>query len=350
MVLRKISTIFLVFAAAALLLACPVFSQNSNYDKLIQKFASSPKSGWDGLVSEHRNDITKEFLLSAFDQAIKQVGKNDNGAILYAELIDYIDYCLSDKKDYKGVTLYFLGAEYLIIKNYDGALKCAQAMNPECARGYVLQGRMKTGLNNYIGAEEDFNKAIKIDPNLEDGHYYLARLYVLKNDIKGAQKEFEETLKINPEKAEAKDAIAIITGQTVTKGSENQEAMNHFNKAEDFFVAKKYKEAIEEYKLAVKADPKFAKAYTYMGDSYDALENRAEAIACYKKAIEVDPGDRQAHRFLGLTLETLYDETGDANYLNEAIACYENAIKADANYFSAKKDLDRAKNKKNSIK
>lgn len=348
--LKRICAVCLIFAAATLLFAGPVFSEGGNYDSLIQRFISSPKSGWDNIISENKPDVTKDFLANVFELAIKQVGKNDKSAILYAEIVDYIDCYLADNKEYRGIALYSLGIEYLSIKDYDNALKCAQAMNPECARGYVLQGRMKISINNLNGAEEDFNKAIKINPRLEDAHYYLARLYVLKNDLKGAQKEFEETLKINPEKAEAKDAIAIITGQAVIKGSENKEAMDHFNKAEDFFVARKYNEAIEEYKLAVKADPKFAKAYTYMGDAYDALNNRKEAIANYKKAIEIDPSDRQAHRFLGNALESLYDETGDVNYLNEAIACYENALKADPKYFSAQKDLDRAKNKKSNIK
>lgn len=347
---KKICAVCLVFGAAALLLAAPVFSQGNNYDYLMQKFASSPKENWDNLIAENKDYMTKDFLAGAFDLAVKQIRANDKNAALYAEAIDYIDYYYSGKKTYRGMALYFLGAEYLNIKNYDSALKCAQAMNPGCARGYVLLGRIKTALNNLSGAEEDFNKAIKADPGFEDAHYFFARLYVLKNDLKGAQKEFEETLKINPEKAEAKDAMAIITGQTVMKGSENKEAMDHFNKAEDFFGAQKYKEALEEYKLAIKADPKFAKAYTYMGDAYYALDNKKEAIVNYRKAIEIDPNDRQAHRFLGNALESLYDETGDVNYLNEAIGCYENAIKVDPKYFSAQKDLDGAKNKKSGIK
>lgn len=350
---KRIFTACFIVAAALLLFTRPVFSQDNNYDSLLQKFISSPKTSWDSLIAENEKDITNDFFIKTFNLAEQQIGKNNNNAVLYAELVDYMDYFKSGKQQYRGIALYTLGGDFISRKDKENAFKCVQSMfnaDPQCLRAYLLRGKIEIGLNNIKNAEEDFNKAIKIDPKSEEAHYCLGTLYVIKNDIKGAQKEFEEVLKINPNKAEAKDAIAIITGQAVIKSSENKEAMEHFNKAEDFFAAQKYKEAIEEYKLAIKADPKFAKAYTYMGDAYDALDDKKEAVVNYKKAIELDPNDRQAHRFLGNTLESLFNETGDISYLNEAIACYENALKADPKYFSAQKDLDRAKNKKAGIK
>lgn len=350
---KRICAVCLIFAAAIILFAGPVFSQDNDYDSLVQKFISSSRTSWDNLIVENEKNLTENFFVKTFNLAEQQIGKNNNTAVLYAELIDYIDYFKSGKQQYRGIAFYMLGEDFISIKDQENAFKCVQRMlnmDPQCLRAYLLRGKIEVNLNDIKNAEEDFNKAIKIDPKSEDAHYYLGTLYVIKNDIKNAQKEFEEVLKINPNKAEAKDAIAIITGQAVIKSSKNKEAMDHFNKAEDFFAAQKYKEAIEEYKLAIKADPKFAKAYTYMGDAYDALDDKKEAVVNYKKAIELDPNDRQAHRFLGNTLESLFNKTGDINYLNEAIACYENALKVDPKYFSAQKDLDRAKNKKAGVK
>jgi tetratricopeptide (TPR) repeat protein len=109
-------------------------------------------------------------------------------------------------------------------------------------------------------------------------------------------------------------------------------------------------EAIEEYKLAIKADPKFTKAHIYMGDSYLALGQRDEAIQWYQKAIELDPKDRQAHRFLGGVYEKMFDETKDVKYIDLAISCYQNAVKTDPSYQSAQKDLEQAKQKKLNLK
>lgn len=350
---KKFGIIFCVFIMVYLLSFCPAFSENNNYDSLIQKFISSSRFSWDTIINENRQDMTSDFFARTFELAQQQIGKNNENAILHAELIDYIDYFLYDKKDYRGVALSLLGSKFLNIPDYENASKCAQVMfgmDPQCLKAYILRGKTEAGLNNLKSAEEDFNKAITIDPKSEDAHFYLAKLYLIKNDAKNAQKEFEEVLKINPNNAGAKDAVAMLSGKVVSKTSTNKEAMKHFNKAEEFFGAGKYKEAAVEYKLAIKEDPKYVKAYIYLGDAYYGLGDMQTAITFYKKALTLDPSDRQAHRFLGNAMEKIYDKTGNVKYLDEAIASYENAVKADPEYNLAKQDLDLAKEKKNAIK
>lgn len=54
----------------------------------------------------------------------------------------------------------------------------AIAIDPERAEGYAARGRARSILNEIALAEEDFRKAIAIDPRLHEAHFYLALMYL----------------------------------------------------------------------------------------------------------------------------------------------------------------------------
>jgi tetratricopeptide (TPR) repeat protein len=216
--------------------------------------------------------------------------------------------------------------------------------------GHLLKGRVKLATHVNHEAASELKAAVETDPNSEEAHFLLGYAYLKGNNSANARTEFEKVLKINPQNTYAQDALPLLKGNSTPPASENKEALAHFNKAEEFFNKGKHVEAIEEYKLAIREDPKFVKAYIYMGDSYLSLGQRDEAIRYYQKAIELDPKDRQAHRFLGDVYEKVFDETKDAKYIDLAISYYQNAVKADPSYQTANKDLERAKQKKLNLK
>jgi tetratricopeptide (TPR) repeat protein len=306
------------------------------------------------MLTENRGALDGSSRKTLIEQAFRLAEqKNVLEARLYAELSDEIDYFLGDKKDYRGIGQHFLGDYYLQNKNYETALACADNIlkrNPSSHYGHLLKGRIKLLTYIYKEAVRELKAAVEANPNSEDAHFLLGYAYIKENNIANALTEFETVLKINPQHAYAQDALAMLKGSSKTTTSENKEAMAHFNKAEEFFSAGKHVEAIEEYKLAIKADPKFTKAHIYMGDSYLELGQRNEAIRCYQKAIELDPKDRQAHRFLGGVYERMFDETKDAKYIDLAISCFQTAMKVDPSYQTANKDLERAKQKKLNLK
>jgi tetratricopeptide (TPR) repeat protein len=52
---------------------------------------------------------------------------------------------------------------------------------------------------------------------------------------------------------------------------------------------KKYQEAIDTYKEAIKIKPDFHEAYCNMGVAYDELKKYQKAIDAYKEAIKIKP-------------------------------------------------------------
>jgi tetratricopeptide (TPR) repeat protein len=344
----------LFLAVFFLLLGISANAEEAALDRLTVKLLGSPRGKWDAMLSENRmalnGDARKKLIEQAFSLADQ---KKVPEARLYAELSDEIDYYLGNKKDYRGIGQHYLGKYYLQNKNYETALTLADHIlkrNSSSYYGHLLKGHVK--LLTYVNKEAvtELKAAVGADPNSEDAHFLLGWAYVTGNNAVKAQTEFETVLKINPQNAYAHDALASLKGNPKPVASENKEAMAHFNKAEELFTAGKHVEAIEEYKLAIRENPKFTKAHIYMGDSYLALGQRDEAIRCYQKAIELDPKDRQAHRFLGDVYEKVFDETKDAKYIDLAIRCYQNAVKADPSYQTANKDLERAKQKKLNLK
>jgi tetratricopeptide (TPR) repeat protein len=344
----------LFFATFFLMLGAFAYAEEATLDRLTVKLLGSPRGKWDAMLTENRAALDGNARKKLIEQALSLAEqKNVLEARLYAELLDEIDYHLMDKKVYRGIGQSYLGKYYLENKNYETALALADNIlkrNPSSYYGHLLKGRVK--LLTYLNKEavSELQAAIGADPNSEDAHFYLGYAYINGNNVADAQTEFETVLKINPQNAYAHDVLSVLKGNSKTITSQNKEAMVHFNTAEKFFVAGKHVEAIEEYKLAIREDPKFTKAHIYMGDSYLALGQRDEAIRCYQKAIELDPKDRQAHRFLGDVYEKVFDETKDAKYIDLAINCYQNAVRADLSYQTASKDLERAKQKKLNLK
>jgi tetratricopeptide (TPR) repeat protein len=220
-------------------------------------------------------------------------------------------------------------------------------MSPGNAKVSLLRGKAYLNRKEADKALPELKSAVEKDPDSEDAQLSLAYAFILKDDVQSAIKQFREVIRINPDNSYAKDALTLLTNKSAPAWrSENAEAMKYFNEAEKFFSTGKYEEAVKGYSKAIELDPKFAKAWVYLGDAYMGVGNSARGIECYKKAIEINPNDRQAHRFLGDVLEKQYDRTSEMKYLDEAIASYENAVKADPAYATAVSDLKRAKEKK----
>ncbi len=349
-----VSFLILFFSIFFLMSGGFTYAEGADLDSLTIKLLATPREKWDAILSENRGALDAGARQGLIEQAFRLAEqKNVQEARLHAELADEIDYYLENKKNYRGIGLYLLGDYYRRNKNYETALALSDHIlkrNSRSHYGHLLKGRVKLLTNINKEAVQELKAAVETDPNSEDAHFFLGYAYVKENNVANALTEFEAVLKINPQNASAQDAVAYLKGNVKSTTSENKEAVAHLNKAEEFFAAGKHVEAIVEYKLAIQADPKFTKAYIYMGDSYLELGQREEAIQCYQKGIELDPKDRQAHRFLGGVYEKMFDETKNLNYIDLAIGCYQTSVTCDPSYQAAKEDLERAKQKKLSMK
>lgn len=87
-------------------------------------------------------------------------------------------------------------------------------------------------------------------------------------------------------------------------------ANHHFTRANNFYADKHYRDAIEEYELALTHNPQLVDAYRYLGESYrqffkagvdtpENMEYANKAINALTKALEIDQKNRDVLHSLG---------------------------------------------------
>ncbi len=101
------------------------------------------------------------------------------------------------------------------------------------------------------------------------------------------------------------------------------DASSHYSMACFFQQRKKHVLAIEEFRTAVRIDPKFVKALNGMGVSYDALGDHAKAVELYETALKVNPD-------LPYVLNNLGYALFQQGKLDRAIETYQKAIALNA--------------------
>jgi len=131
-------------------------------------------------------------------------------------------------------------------------------------------------LPDEIKAEKDLPKEMT-----SDDYERLGDAYLSKGNLHMAFLKYDKALQISP-------------GNTRVL----------YKKGLTFLIANKNKEAIKEFRVLIKKDPKYALAYEGMGQSFFQMKKHDEARRYLQKAIKLNPELWRAHAFLGV----LYDQ------------------------------------------
>jgi type IV pilus assembly protein PilF len=135
--------------------------------------------------------------------------------------------------------------------------------------------------------------------------------------------------------------------ELVSAREENYQAKVHTDLAVQYYLLRKHAVALQESQIALKADPRYARAYNLLGLVYGDLGEDAQAEANFRRAIELSPQYSEARNDFGYFLcqRGRYDESivqFDAALTNTLYATPEKAL-ANAGYCLLRKgDLARA--------
>ena len=177
-------------------------------------------------------------------------------------------------------------------------------------------GRDLQQQNQFAGAIECYERALRIDPNYAAAHSNLGVVKQHAGLLAEAIAHYRQALEIDPNLAETASNLGSAladAGQT--------------------------KEAIVEYERALALNPNCAEALVNLGVLREEQGNVAEAVRCYEQAIQVNPNCAGAYLNLGIALEEQGEEMeAGANY-DRAIANYKRAIELDPNCFDALHNL-----------
>lgn len=161
----------------------------------------------------------------------------------------------------------------------------------------------------FSNAKVAVQKALEIDETLAEAHASLGHLKMHDFDWAGAELEFKRAIKLNPNYA----TTYHMCGFYFALMGRHDEAITYIKRALEldpislgintdlgviFYFAGQYDMAIAQYHKTLEMDPGFVRAYITLGSTYGKKGMYREGIDTYKKAMELS-GDRLKIAALG---------------------------------------------------
>jgi tetratricopeptide (TPR) repeat protein len=179
---------------------------------------------------------------------------------------------------------HFLKAQQLLvaedmagaIQEYETALKNdpeSSFLEMELAALYQRQGDVKEALAH---AE----KSLRLDPRQQEAYFLLASLHVGLNQLEDATREYERIITLDPENREARLFLATLYAQQ-----------------------RRYPKAIRTVQELLRLDPHLVVGYYYLGRIYLETGRLPEAKKEFQRVLTMDPKFIPAMFDLGTTLE-----------------------------------------------
>jgi len=141
------------------------------------------------------------------------------------------------------------------------AAQKALTLDPRLAEAHVSMGRLRFGHDwDWTGAENDFRRALDIDPNNLDAHFFSAMLFM-------ALGRFSESI-AHIERAEQLDPLSSTV---------------HSAFGRVLYRARQFDRAVPHLNQAIALEPRSADGYSRLADVYEALGRYDEALALYDK-------------------------------------------------------------------
>ncbi len=153
------------------------------------------------------------------------------------------------------------------------------------------QNSYKQGLNALEAGRADdaltlFQRSVGLDPNYQPGYIGQSLAYAAKRKYTAAAVNVEKALSLNDN-----PAAHVAYGRV-------------------YLAQAKYRQAMEELDQALEKDDKYADAYYWKGQVYEAEKNSKSAVKMYKKALEADRDHQLANAAWEKIQDTERAQTG----------------------------------------
>jgi Flp pilus assembly protein TadD len=289
-----------------------------------------------------------EYSLNKYrpDMVIAMIGMNEVVGHICGEDISI----LNSFETYKLLKLFWL---HIVTKAKEKGIYPAQKakLQPKPSN-IVLRDNIKQ--TNPIPPEEEFKKAIELNPRNDDAYAGLGEFYKDQGDFVRAAGLFKKALEINPRS----DYTYVKLGWFYRDQGDLVQAEGAFKKAlelnlrnegaylglgEFYRDQKDFVRAEQAFKKTIELNPRNDCAYTRLGWASKDRGDFTQAEDLFKKAIEINPGNDNA--YVGLV--ALYRAMGKIAPLEECervtngVKLNYDILKAYRNYLRLKEILDK---------
>jgi len=220
------------------------------------------------------NDAALRRAIECFQQA---VDCNPTYALAYAGLADcYIKLSTLNVSPSKEG---FAKARAAVMK--------ALEIDDTLAEGHTSLARIKSSFDwDWPAAEEEFKRAIDLNPNYATAHHLYGRHLMIMGRFDEAAVEIRRASELDP--------LSLIINADLSA---------------PLFLARQYDRAIESLRKTLEMDPNFALAHVRLGGAYEFKGMYEEAIAEYQRAIDLS-GSSADNPVMSALLAHAYAESG----------------------------------------
>ena len=181
------------------------------------------------------------------------------------------------------------------------AINSGELDTTNLAHAYSDRGASYDGLSQYERAIEDYDEAIRLDPNDPLAYSNRGTTYDALGQYSRAIEDYDEAIRLNP-----------------------NYAMAYYNRGAAYGDLGQYERAIENYDEAIRLNPYYAKAYNNRVIAYVNLDQYSRAIEDLDQLTQLDPNNAAAYNGKAWLLATA--PSSDDRNGKEAIKSAENAV------------------------
>lgn len=165
---------------------------------------------------------------------------------------------------------------------------------------HYIVGSYAEGLGDLDGAVQEYQRALKIDPQSSLIHLNLASVFIQKDNPVSAIEELKQSIRLAPEAVQPHALLALVYASQ--------------DKSE--LAAEEYVYALEN---AAKSQPENIDIYKSIGVIYLQQKKLKQAEGIFKLIVNMAPADAQAHFFLSDIYYNLKDFASVEKELNSAL-------------------------------
>jgi eukaryotic-like serine/threonine-protein kinase len=221
------------------------------------------------------------------------------------------------------------------------------------AEGHVCLGMLQRGTGEYEKAVVEFQRALQLDPTIDEAYIGMALAYAALNKLDEAEKTYLNFIAVNPNyyrgynvlanfylQQAQYDKAAQIYQQAIRLAPENSQL--YYNLGGTYLFLGRDNQAISALQQSIKIRPT-AGAYSNLGTAMFRVRRFADAASNYREAVKLDDhyyqlwgnladayffngqhadATKAYEKELGLILDQLRVNPNNAGLLGDAAACY----------------------------
>jgi TolB-like protein/Flp pilus assembly protein TadD len=229
---------------------------NEEEKRLTKHYTENTEAYQDYLKGRYYwNKRTGDDLKRAIDYFNQAIAKDPGYALAYAGLADtYIVI-----PNYSDVT-----TREAAVKGKAAALKALE-IDDSLAEAHTSLGGIKSDFEwDFAGAENEFKRALTLNPNYATAHHWYAQFL----SPRGRHDEAIAEIK----RAQSLDPLSLIINAVI---------------GDTYIKARQYDQAIDQLKKTIEMDKNFPLAYRYLGNAYLGKGMYNEAIAAFQTADKI---------------------------------------------------------------